>query len=303
MKKQSVASVKDRLKNRSKATGKTLQELLVAYGLERTIYRLSVSPYTSNFTLKGGIFLYAVFDGDFVRATTDIDLLAQHISNDVEEMKKVFTDIFSIETNDPLRFDLDSLDVHPITEFKDYHGVNVSIMSYLDRTRIAVSIDIGFGDVIYPERIKMDFPVVLSDDNPQVYAYSLASCVAEKFEAIVSLGYDNSRFKDYYDLYVLASSHDFEQRELQEAVRETFEHRHTGFDDIVAFETGFSDDTIRQSRWNAFTKKKKTMVKVTLQETIDLIYAFMEPIVEGIQNDSAKDRIWKHEELLWTEIQ
>lgn len=303
MKKQSVASVKDRLKNRSKATGKTLQELLVAYGLERTIYRLSVSPYTSNFTLKGGIFLYAMFDGDFVRATTDIDLLAQHISNDVEEMKKVFTDIFSIETNDPLRFDLDSLDVHPITEFKDYHGVNVSIMSYLDRTRIAVSIDIGFGDVIYPERIKMDFPVVLSDDNPQVYAYSLASCVAEKFEAIVSLGYDNSRFKDYYDLYVLASSHDFEQRELQEAVRETFEHRHTGFDDIVAFETGFSDDTIRQSRWNAFTKKKKTMVKVTLQETIDLIYAFMEPIVEGIQNDSAKDRIWKHEELLWTEIQ
>lgn len=303
MKKQSVASVKDRLKNRSKATGKTLQELLVAYGLERTIYRLSVSPYTSNFTLKGGIFLYAMFDGDFVRATTDIDLLAQHISNDVEEMKKVFTDIFSIETNDPLRFDLDSLDVHPITEFKDYHGVNVSIMSYLDRTRIAVSIDIGFGDVIYPERIKMDFPVVLSDDNPQVYAYSLASCVAEKFEAIVSLGYDNSRFKDYYDLYVLASSYDFEQRELQEAVRETFEHRHTGFDDIVAFETGFSDDTIRQSRWNAFTKKKKTMVKVTLQETIDLIYAFMEPIVEGIQNDSAKDRIWKHEELLWTEIQ
>lgn len=303
MKKQSVASVKDRLKNRSKATGKTLQELLVAYGLERTIYRLSVSPYASNFTLKGGIFLYAVFDGDFVRATTDIDLLAQHISNDVEEMKKVFTDIFSIETNDPLRFDLDSLDVHPITEFKDYHGVNVSIMSYLDRTRIAVSIDIGFGDVIYPERIKMDFPVVLSDDNPQVFAYSLASCVAEKFEAIVSLGYDNSRFKDYYDLYVLASSYDFEQRELQEAVRATFEHRHTGFDDIVAFETGFSDDTIRQSRWNAFAKKKKTMVKVTLQETIDLIYAFMEPIVEGIQNDSAKDRIWKHEELLWTEIQ
>ncbi len=71
----------------------------------------------------------------------------------------------------------------------------------------------------------------------------------------------------------------------------------------MAFETGFSDDTIRQSRWNAFTKKKKTMVKVTLQETIDLIYAFMEPIVEGIQKDSAKDRTWKHEELSWTEIQ
>ena len=143
-----VASVKDRLKNKSIATGKTVQELLTAYGFERTIFRLSKSQYASNFTLKGGIFLYAVFNGNYSRATTDIDLLAQRISNDVEDMKAVFTDIFSLEVDDPLRFDLDSLDVRPITEFKDYHGVNVSIMAYLDRTRILISIDIGFGDVI-----------------------------------------------------------------------------------------------------------------------------------------------------------
>ena len=152
-----VASVKDRLKNKSIATGKTVQELLTAYGLERTIFRLSKSQYASNFTLKGGIFLYAVFDGNYSRATTDIDLLAKRISNDVKDMKAVFTDIFSLDVDDPLRFDLDSLDVRPITEFKDYHGVNVSIMAYLDRTRIPISIDIGFGDVIVPERVMMDF--------------------------------------------------------------------------------------------------------------------------------------------------
>lgn len=78
-----VASVKDRLKNKSIATGKTVQELLTAYGFERTIFRLSKSQYASNFTLKGGIFLYAVFNGNYSRATTDIDLLAQRISNDI----------------------------------------------------------------------------------------------------------------------------------------------------------------------------------------------------------------------------
>ena len=107
--------VKDRLKNQAKEDGRTMQDELVTYGLERAIYRLSISEYAERFTLKGGIFLYALFDGNFARATTDIDLLAQHISNDAEAMKKVFHNIFSIECDDALRFDLDSLDVINIT--------------------------------------------------------------------------------------------------------------------------------------------------------------------------------------------
>ena len=98
-------------------------------------------------------------------------------------MKKVFHNIFSIECDDALRFDLDSLDVINITEFKEYHGVNVSIMGYLDRTRVPISIDIGFGDVIYPERMRMNFPVLLDMEAPEVYAYSIYSVIAEKFEA------------------------------------------------------------------------------------------------------------------------
>lgn len=101
-----------------------------------------------------------------------------------------------------------------ITEFKKYHGVNVSCKAYLDRTEIGISIDIGFGDVIYPQRIEMEFPTVLSDERPQVYAYSLCSSIAEKFEAIVSLGEDNSRFKDFYDVVVLSDTYDFAGQEL-----------------------------------------------------------------------------------------
>ena len=179
-------SVKDRLKKQAMEDGKTMQDKLVTYGLERTIYRLSVSQYAERFTLKGGIFLYALFDGEYARATMDIDLLAQRIPNDAEKMKKVFNDIFSIECDDALRFDLNTLEVTNITEFKEYHGVNVSITGYLDRTKVPVSIDIGFGDVIYPERMKMEFPVLLDMEVPEVYAYSIYSVIAEKFEAIVS---------------------------------------------------------------------------------------------------------------------
>ena len=294
-----VASVKDRLKNKSIATGKTVQELLTAYGLERTIFRLSKSQYASNSTLKGGIFLYAVFNGNYSRATTDIDLLAQKISNDVEDMKAVFTDVFSLNVDDPLRFDLDSLDVRPITEFKYYHGVNVSIMAYLDRTRIPISIDIGFGDVIVPERVMMDFPVILSDENPHVYVYSLCSSVAEKFEAIVSLAYDNSRLKDYYDLYVLATTHDFNGDEIVEAVRETFENRHSSLNEIVAFEKDFADNPLRQTRWNAFVKKKKALLPITLQETIEMIQKFMLPVANAVLSNSKFDASWSHEQQNW----
>ena len=98
-------SVKARLKNVAMETGRTFQDLLGSYGMERTLYRLSISDYREKFTLKGGIFLYALYDGDYPRATTDIDLLARGIGNDIDEMKTVFTHIFSITTDDPLKFD------------------------------------------------------------------------------------------------------------------------------------------------------------------------------------------------------
>ena len=283
----SAISVKDRLKNQAKADGRTMQDELVTYGLERTIYRLCVSKYAERFTLKGGIFLYALFDGNFARATMDIDLLAQQISNDADEMKRVFRDIFSIECEDALRFDLDSLEVINITEFKEYHGVNVSIMGYLDRTKIPVSIDIGFGDVIYPERMQMDFPVLLDMEIPKVYAYSIYSVIAEKFEAFVSLGLANGRYKDFYDIYVLSANYELDGNELKNAVIETFTHRETGFDDIVAFESDFTEDSIRQGRWNAFIKKKKAMMKVEFAEAIEQSKKLLMPIVEAIEQSQS----------------
>ena len=292
-------SVKARLKNLAVKDGGTMQDKLVTYALERSIYRLSISDYVDRFTLKGGIFLYALFEKQFARATMDIDLLAQRIPNDAEKMKIVFENIFSIEYDDALRYDLNSLDVHSITEFKEYSGVNVSINAYLDRTKIPVSIDIGFGDVIYPDRIQMKFPVLLDMDEPKIYAYSLYSVIAGKFEAFTSLGLINGRYKDFYDIYILTKKFDLSGLELQEAIQETFSHRGTTFEDIVAFDNEFTEDIVRQNRWKSFVKKKKTIENVSFENTIALVKEVLMPIVQAIKSDSKYDKIWSCEEKQW----
>ena len=133
-----------------------------------------------------------------------MDLLARRLSNSGEEMKNVFRDILSLDIDDALIFDIESITVEDITEFKEYHGLHISAVGYLDRTKIPVGIDIGFGDVIYPDAVKIDFPVILDMDPPRVNAYSLESSIAEKLEAIIHNGYLNSRYKDFYDIYVLS---------------------------------------------------------------------------------------------------
>ena len=294
-----VASIKDRLKNISNVNGKAYQDLLIAYGLERTIYRISISKYKERFILKGGIFLYALNNGDYSRVTTDIDLLAQHISNNVEDMNDIFQEIFSIECDDSLRYDLNSLNIKTITEFKEYHGVNVSINAYLDRTLIPVSIDIGFDDVVYPDKAGMSFPVLLDNEIPNIYAYSIYSTIAEKFEAIVSLGLANSRYKDFYDIYVLASTHNLDGNTLKRAVVETFKHRSTTFDEIAAFKDEFIYDSINIQRWNSFIKKKKVSNDIGFEETIESIKVLLLPIVESIINDNDFTYEWICDLKIW----
>lgn len=290
---------KREIENQAVKRNKSMQEVLTAYGLERTIYRLSISKYAEKFTLKGGIFLYALFKGEFARATRDIDLLANSISNEATDMKMVFEDIFNIECDDALYFDISTLKVVNITEFKEYHGVNVSINAYLDKTIVPVSIDVVFGDVIYPDRVKMEFPVLLDMEVPEIYAYSIYSVIAEKFEAIVSLGDANSRYKDYYDIYILANKYDYNGTELKNAISETFEHRETGFTGIVAFEEEFAEKEIHKNRWKAFLKKKGALRGVDFAITVEFLKEFLEPVVKAIIKETDFDLSWDCTKLIW----
>lgn len=211
----------------------------------------------------------------------------------------MFENIFSIKCDDALSYDFNTLEVKGITEFKEYHGVNVSITAYLDRTKVPVSVDIGFGDVVYPDRVKMKFPVLLDMEMPEIYTYSIPSVISEKFETIVSLGDANSRYKDFYDIYILAGRYELDGAELKEAVRETFKHRGTGFDDIFAFKDDFVASEIHQNRWKAFLKKKKALVNAEFDDVVELLQTLLLPIVDSISNDMAYTAKWDHESRNW----
>jgi len=134
---------------------------------------------------------------------------------------------------------------------------------------------------------------------PEVYAYSIYSVIAEKFEAFVSLGLANGRYKDFYDIYILADRYNLDGSELKKAVVETFTHRGTGYDDIVAFEEDFTEDAARQGRWKSFIKKKKALVQVEFKETMESLKSLLLPIVDAIQNDKVFEQNWNTETKSW----
>ncbi len=296
----SAASVKERLKNKARSTGKTMQELLTLYGLERTIYRLSISRHASKFTLKGGVLLYALSSGNFARVTKDIDLLATGVPNATEILKNIFADVFRLSYDDALRFDLSSLEAKDITEFKDYHGVNISIDAFLDKTRIRVSIDIGFGDSVYPKATQLEFPVLLDMAAPIIHTYPIASVIAEKFEAMVFLGDANSRYKDFYDIYMIAQNHDISGKVLSEAIKRTFSHRKTSLDgDILAFSDTFPVSPIHQTRWKAFQKKKRIGTNMDFPTMMVHIQNFLLPIVNCLKEKKEFQKKWNSRKQNW----
>lgn len=289
-----VESVKQRLKNVTKKQDKQFNDVLQMYFLERFLYRLSKSKYNKNFVLKGGILLYAIFDEDYSRKTSDIDLLAQKIENDASKFNEVIKEICLIKVDDPIVFDVDNIVVKNITEFKDeYHGLNVYIPAYLERTQGRINIDVGFGDIIYPDKTSLDFPSLI-DENPKLYAYSIETVIAEKLEAIVSLGMLNSRLKDFYDIYVLSKTYDFDGTTLRQAIEETFNHRKTSIKHIDVFDDDFISP-YRKGQWNSFIKQKDPNQVLELETVIKNIKKFVNPIM----HNDIKQKKWNHLKEKW----
>jgi len=129
--------------------------------------------------------------------------------------------------DDGLRFDAGTVTAERITEDADYEGVRVKFVAYLENARIPIQIDLGFGDVITPGTVETEIPSVLGLPRAKLQTYPRESVVAEKFEAMVSLGLANSRMKDFYDLLSLSRELTFKGSVLSEAIQKTFARRGT----------------------------------------------------------------------------
>ena len=249
-------SVKDRLLTVSKESGILYMTILVRYIQERLLYRVAQSEYRSNFFLKGGSLLYAI-NQEKARPTKDIDFLGTHINNDGEYIRLIFAQIVAVSCEeDGILFDSDSIGVEDITQDKEYHGLRLTIMASLDTVRQSISMDIGFGDVVTPGPQDLQYPLLLEDvPSMSVLAYSLETVVAEKFEAMISLSVNNSRMKDFFDVYGILNSEKLDKEVLTDAIKNTFHHRGTSYvENHPLFTEDFYKDTNRIGRWKGFLK-------------------------------------------------
>ena len=220
------ASVHQRLKNVSKESGRSFNDLVQYYALERWLYRLSQSGHENLFILKGALMLVA-WRAPILRATRDIDLLAR-TSNDLDGIKRIIAEICRTDVpEDGVLFDPESVTTTRIAEDADYEGVRATFTGILATTRLSMQIDMGFSDVITPGPVGISYPTILDYPAPVLRAYNRETAIAEKFEAMVSLGRLNSRMKDFFDVWLLASISDFSGADLSQAILAAFRKRGT----------------------------------------------------------------------------
>ena len=250
------ASIRARLKQRADATRQDFNLTLTHYGLERLLYRLSISHYADRYLLQGAL-LFSLWYDQPHRPTRDVDLLG-YGPDDVETAVATFREISQIAVDDGIVFDPASVAGSVIRKEAGYGGVRVDLRATLDGARIALQVDIGFGDVVTPAPEPIHYPVLLDDlPAPRLRAYPKYTVVAEKLHAICLLGMTNSRMKDYFDLWVLLTEEDLAPDELRRAVEATFARRRLAMpaDLSIGLSDAFAQDPIKQRQWAAFFKK------------------------------------------------
>lgn len=192
MSKESLAtSVHQKLHRIAKESGRDFNSVQLGYIQERFLYRLSKSDYNNAFILKGAL-LFVAFNISTLRPTKDIDFLGSSVTNDLNELKEIIKEICSIEYNDAISFDANSIEVSQITGQNEYPGVRVKITASLGSLRNTLWLDFGFGDKLVAGPIEINFPTILDFDAPKIKVYSLESAIAEKFQACVKLNFETS---------------------------------------------------------------------------------------------------------------
>lgn len=270
-----AASVRARLLAKARTDKQDFNLVLTRYALEHLLYRLSISGHADHFLLKGAL-LFDLWFGIPHRPTRDADLLGFG-SAEIPHVEAVFREICAVELDDGMRFQPDSVHAEEIRKEANYSGVRVTLIGLLDGARCPVQVDVGFGDAVTPGPEAIDYPVLLPGmPAPRLRAYPRYTVIAEKLEALVSLGIANSRMKDYFDLWILSRYTDFDGELLCRAIHATFERRRTPLPDAVPFGLSdeFAQDRQKQTQWQAFLKKN-ALAELTLDEVVIGLRAFL----------------------------
>ena len=293
-----AASVLARLRNKAKESGISYQQCLQLFFQEEFLRKLSASPYKDNLILKGGLFIYTLTNFES-RATVDVDFMLRGLSNDMARMDEIIAEILAVPTgNDFITFK--ALPTEPIAANRKYHGVSTQITGYIKNVRVPFSIDIGVGDVIVPSAKERTIKTQLDDfDAPEIMTYSLESTIAEKLDAILQRFELTGRMKDFYDIYYLSQTFDFDGLKLQTAIAETLQNRGTDYNaDSFKRIKELVDDENMQIRWRHFLRSLHD-TDIPFLQVMDGIAIFIEPPWEAFLKEEEFQKQWSAEKNKW----
>ncbi len=288
-----AASVLAKLRNKAKSSGISYQQCLQLFMQEEFLRKLSKSGYDDCLVLKGGLFIYTLTNFES-RATIDVDFLLRGYSNSIDNVKELIKKIIETPTgNDYIQMTAKGFE--EISPQRKYNGISTQIIGQIKNVRVPFNVDIGVGDVIIPKAEQRTINTQLPDfESPIIKTYSLESTIAEKFDAILQRFELTGRMKDFYDIYYLSRTFDFDGEKLQLAIFETLQQRGTtyekgSFNRIVLL----ADDDDIQKRWKYFLK---TINNESLEFSIVIheIQIFLEPVFNAIVSEYEWQKQWNH---------
>lgn len=289
-----AASVAARLLNQARETGDDYQTLLTSYCIERFLYRLAVSDLRDRFVLKGAMLLRLWSERPY-RATLDLDLLRRGdgafdaIRDDLRAI------IATPVPPDAVSFDGEHIGVEAIRAEDEHAGTRATILTRSGSARIVMQVDMGLADAVWPAPQICSYPTLLDFPAPKLLAYPREAVVAEKFEAMVVLGDRNSRIKDFFDLYQLATCFEFDRPTVTEAVRRTFERRRTPIPERqpIALTREYWDNPSRPAQVRAFSRRARVAVPEDFaSQCAEVLDAFLAPVLADLRRGEAGAGTW-----------
>jgi predicted nucleotidyltransferase component of viral defense system len=280
--KNKAASVRARLLALAQSKGEDYQRVLGRFAIERFLYRVGRSPYRDKFAIKGAT-LFTLWTGQTHRPTKDLDLLGRGLSA-IGEVEQTIRAICGVHEEDGIAFDSELVEGTRIKEDDEYDGVRIKLQAELAGARIPMQIDIGFGDVVYPEPELVSFPVLLPMEAPLIRAYPREASIAEKFHAMVVLDIRNSRMKDFYDIWFMANTWTFDMSSLRNAILASFQARGSAIPTAVPFALtkDFLNDPQKKLQWKAFVSRLNPGNKApSLEEVGAVLCSFLLPCITG----------------------
>lgn len=265
------------IKNLAKEKHISAQLVMQNFMLERLLERISVSKYQQNFILKGG-FLIAAMAGLDTRATMDMDATIKGLPVNEQTVRGIFEDICKIELDDDVDFSFRS--IGEIREGDVYTGYRVSLSANYQQMAVPLKLDITTGDKITPQEIEYQFKLLLEDRSISVLAYNLETIMAEKLETVISRGDQNTRPRDYYDIYILTKLQyaNIENDVLKAALRATTEKR--GSFEVLKDYRRIMDTVkkseVMQRQWMKYQKDFEYATDIVFEDLCDVVVELMD---------------------------